>query len=183
MAKLLHRPLQATLLATLAMAAMAAIPALAGTAVLCTGTVEVTFSPPLTNTAQSTLISVTESHNPCTHVPAGGLPFLMSAHSSAQVSRMSSCSSLLTGGPGSSLVQWSNGDTSTYNWNASASFINGNILVLRTGTVTSGRYAGESTSETLIESPALAGNPDFLTACSTTGVPKVTGTYLSNVTP
>ncbi len=172
------------LLILLATLAIGSAQAQAGTAVQCTGTVDVTFSPPLTNTPQSTLITVSEVHNPCLHIPVGGLPFLLSASSSAQVSRVISCTTLQSGGPGTSLVQWANGDTSTINWTATVNYISGNIVVLRSGTVASGRYAGETTAETLIESPVLAGNLDFLAACNTAeGVPRTRGTYTSTYTP
>lgn len=171
------------LLLLLAIQTVCPLSARAGTVVQCAGTVDVSFSPPLTNTVQSTIITVSEVHSPCLHLPLLELPFLLPATSGAQITRDISCTTLLSGGPGVSQVQWANGDSSTFNWNATANYVNGSIVVLRNGMVTAGRYAGETTAETLIESPVLGGGLDFLTACSAGGVPGLQGIYTSDIIP
>jgi hypothetical protein len=159
----------ALLLAALATTAPAAN---ATTLVTCAGTETVTFQPPLTNTPTSTQVHFAID---LSHCLLGGVA---SGHSEGDFTLTSNCTALTILPPAF---------TDTYTWNTKAAStvtytapvetdVNGSLVVTDTGTVTSGFDTGGLANETT----ALP-EPN-LTACATTGVTQVSGTYLLTIT-
>jgi hypothetical protein len=157
----------------------------AQTVVQCTGTTSLTYSPGLTNTRQTVVITTNEALSHCLHIPdLPALPFLMPATSQTQLTRDNrTCTTLLAGGPGSQVLTWNNGETSTVNYVSTTNIVNGNIVSVQTGTITMGRYAGQSIIGTRIWTPLLGGQPiDFVTGCSSPGgITSLTGTLTFDI--
>lgn len=150
-------------------------------ALQCAGTSTTTYSPGLTNTTQSTTVTASDNLSVCTQLSLP--PVILSGTAQAQFVRNESCVILLSGGPGSSVIKWSTGDSSTFNWTSTITEVNGNFVVVQTGTITSGRYSGQSAASTRVLTPILSGELDIATACnSPTGIIGNNGTYTLTIT-
>ena len=125
--------------------------------VSCTGTETVSFAPGLTNTPHPLTVTTADNFPVCIHASA---PILMPATAQAQISRTASCLDLLGGGPGTRVLHWANGQTSTYSFVSSAT---GNVVL----------------------TPLLAnGTLNLNDTCnSAQGMISASGTYIFNVLP
>jgi hypothetical protein len=122
-----------------------ATPASAAVAlVTCTGSEDVTFDPPLTNTTQETEVRVRGSLDCNQVVP----PASFTGDHKAKFIRDYSCLTLLGGGQGERVIRWSDGSTSTFEFQSSNQAANGQFIAVRTGEITSGRFAGHAAEET-----------------------------------
>lgn len=141
----------------------------AATLTTCVGTENLRYAPGLTNAPARTTITLNDVLSPCAQV----LPSLWSG--SATVSRTipttASCLDLLSGGPGSKTVDWSDATTSTFTYNTIVDRVEGQITASETGTISAGRYAGATAIGRVV-------SPGDLTACSTpAGLANQTGVY------
>lgn len=154
--------------ALLAAAAMAPA-AGAATALTCPGTETSTFSPPLTNTTKPTSISIGHSYGPC--VNATNPLELRSGTASVTIPPVPlSCTSLLFSGPGSRVIHWSTGTTSTFSFTATMSFLAGGaIQVTEEGSITAGEFFGDTALSTV-----TVASSNFL-ACGGAGVSQFVG--------
>jgi hypothetical protein len=141
----------------------------------CQGTEFTTFSPSLTQTAASTFISSADTFGPCVSTDrtiSGGLAYTEESDASA------SCSTLLSESSGSTTFLWSNGKSSTFSYNKTTIDVNGEIISTETGTITSGEFAGNLTTEVLVL-PTLD-----LSACeSSAGISTASGTATLTILP
>jgi hypothetical protein len=136
--------------------------------VQCEGTNNSAFSPGLTNVTQNVTATTDANYSPCLHVLVP--PLLMTASAHSVFTRMQQCQTLMGGGPGESVLQWTNGESSTWTWISTTNVVGGNLATVLTGSISAGRYAGHSASGTFLLTPLLAGQPtDFLTACASPG--------------
>ena len=55
-----------------------------------------------------------------------------------------SCTDLAASGSGSYAITWNTGDTSTISYTRSANYVLGTLVIVESGTVTAGRFAGDS---------------------------------------
>jgi len=158
------------------------VQAQAANLVSCTGTETVSFAPGLTNTPHPLTVTTADNFPVCIHASA---PILMPATAQAQISRTASCLDLLGGGPGTRVLHWANGQTSTYSFVSSANVVNGNIVTVSTGTITDGLYKGASATGNVVLTPLLAnGTLNLNDTCnSAQGMISASGTYIFNVLP
>lgn len=146
--------------------------AAAGAVVTCTGQENVSWSPALTNTPRDTMVTINGrlgalgSPGACVSVGAGV--------DSAQYQEIftfpnDSCTTAGLAVPGSRLITWDDGETSTFTF--SATIVNGigSEVVTLTGTISEGRFAGTPAVET-VQVPQL--NPLL---CAGPGATSVTG--------
>ncbi|UPT36255.1 hypothetical protein [Pseudomonas amygdali] len=148
--------------------------------VTCTGTHTTNWSPGLTNTSQTIVVSTTSSWNPCVSL---SFPLVTSASSSESFQSTFSCESLLL--PTSSrtwVISWSDGVTSTYKFNATINNIGTlNTTIVGVGAIVDGRYKGTNATSTF-----LLGNlqSTLNNSCDTaTGVTRVSGLSTLLITP
>jgi len=151
--------------AVLLVATSVAAPASAAAAaplisVVCTGSNEIHYSPGLTNTSQTVTISGQDNATVCVDLaqPLRQLSFVAPFSGSFTTS----CTALLSGGTGTQTLQWNTGETSLWHWTFQiANTVNGQLLAIADGPITSGRYAGAQMRQVVTETAA------DLTACST----------------
>ncbi|MGW2277822.1 hypothetical protein [Streptomyces sp. NPDC001770] len=161
----------------LLIAGFAAAPAASATPVDITcavGSQTASYSPPLTNTTQPTLASVTENYS-CISLTTG----VSSGATSAVFPEDAGC--LLVAQPAHTAVTtytWNTSQTSTITFTLSnvVRALNGTTTVTSLGSVTAGLGQG-SLATRVIVLPALS-----LTACSSTGVASQTGVATLTVT-
>ncbi|MED7955083.1 hypothetical protein PUR61_24580 [Streptomyces sp. BE20] len=115
------------------------------TTVTCTGQSQISYSPPLTNTAKPTDITAhgdfgaLASPGSCLGIGAS----VTSAHYDESFSNPSqSCSSGVATQSGTRIFTWDNGQTSTFPYTTTLTSIGGQSASVRTGTITAGRFAG-----------------------------------------
>lgn len=177
-----RRRLPAVLAAAVLTVAAVLVPAGAAqavpTLVTCTGTESVTYSPGLTNTPTSIATSRADDYDPCTHVVG------LSITSETGVSGVSgtatiACTTLLSSGSAAKTITWSDATTSVFSFSYVANAVGANVVVVATGTITSGRYAGA----TAVEEITYAGLVSGLLACGTPGgITGLTGTTVLTIT-
>ncbi len=131
----------------------------------CTGTETATFTPGLTNTPTMTQVSTDTNLSSCVHLLVP--PLLMPATSSSNPVREYSCLTLIGGGTSNRVINWANGETSHYTAQVTSNIVQGNLVVVRTGVITAGRYAGRSIVGTVVLTPLLGSSPDIGTKCAT----------------
>lgn len=128
-----------------------------GTDLTCTppSSASLTFDPPLTNSPQPILNSVSRQYGPClapTH------PDITAGSSAASaVIPNGSCEHLLGSNPLTITITWNTGQTTTLSGNNISSIVGANLVSTTTGTVTAGVFAGD----TFIHTVVYAG-PDLL---------------------
>lgn len=134
-------------------------------ALLCHGTVNVSYDPPLTFAAKPTQVSATEDFDFC---PTGGVG---SGSASGNYSTTAGCTSVRLFVVASTTYFWDTGQSSevTYTTTAIERLLNGTVLVTEQGTVTSGFGEGKTAVYQMIL-PQL----DLL-ACAGAGVGHLTG--------
>ena len=148
-------------------------------AVVCEGTESASYSPPLTNTPQTVQITSTTSYNPCLVTGVSGIT---SGTVAAQFVRDNfSCQALLNGGPGKGIINWSNAQSSTFSFTATNVGENGLLVATLVGNISAGLFQGQ-TAIGVITLTNLS-EADFLTACSGSGVPALSGTSTLTITP
>jgi hypothetical protein len=146
-------------------------PAHAATALLsCSGRQTVTYKPALTNTIQSTKVTVTEHYGTCLPNAAG----ITSGDSTFSLTENASCTSLNdpVGAPDTPTYTWNTGQKSrvTFTVTSVVRLVNGNTQVTSAGTVTSGNFGVGSKATRTVTLPALD-----LTACAGKGVSQQSG--------
>jgi hypothetical protein len=157
------RKLLAVTTATVAMGVVAAAAAPGASAlslVTCNGLNTVTYSPALTNTAKQTTITSSTSWATCvspTH------PSVTAGSTGNQISKLESCTSALGGFSSSNTITWNTGQTSTFTFNGYTQEINGQYVIVLTGSITAGLFTGALATE----QTTLLGD---LTACSGAGI-------------
>lgn len=134
--------------------------------VTCGGSQTTTYSPGLTNTAQTVQRAGQTLHTPCVSTAA---PFTFSGSTSFTSTSVLSCLSLTSANTGTDLITWSTGRTSTFSYNRTVTVVQGQTVVTLTGSITAGDFLG-STAEETITSVSLD-----LTACSS--AQGITSTY------
>ncbi len=167
----LHSLLKLALSLCIAIAGATAISAQAQ--VTCYGTETANFDPPLSNTAQPTTVTISQTLSNCLLSP-------LTATNNYQLTRDFSCTTF-TGGPGASTFTWSDGEQSTFTFNAVVVITNGTFIITQTGTITSGRYNGQSVIAAVTLTPS--GGNGVLTDCATSGVASASGVYTLTSAP
>ncbi len=109
----------------------------------CTETESVSYSPGLLTTRRPVDVSV---HNvlSCTSLTD---PAVTRGHVQAAIRGLGrSCTDLAASGSGSYTITWNTGDTSTISYNRSANYVLGTLVIVENGTVTAGKFTGDSTT-------------------------------------
>jgi hypothetical protein len=135
--------------------------------VICNGTETASFTPALSHTNQSTTVSISQNIGPCGSSS-------LTATNNYQVTRDFSCSTF-TGGPGINTFKWSNGEESTYSFNAVIAIINGSFLITQIGTINGGPYTNRPAIGIVELAPGDGGN--VLDSCAANGVSNANGAY------
>jgi hypothetical protein len=136
----------------------------------CTGTVMTTLSPPLTNTQRETQVATTGSYSPCLVTGVSGIT---SGTVNYQVTRDYSCNTLLGSGSGTTVIQWSNGQSSTFSYTTVTNEVEGNFVIVSTGNISSGLFQNQSAVR--VSTLTSLSAADFLTACEGSGITSVSG--------
>jgi hypothetical protein len=137
-------------------------------ALTCGGTENVTFDPAVTSATQNVTITINDLYGPCPVTPD---PQLTGGTAHLVITRPLSCTSFVLVPAGSETDMWNNGTQSIVGWTTSVVSVlaNGSHVDLHTGIVTSGLDAGFIATKTVTD-------PDFSTACLTTGLTTLSGT-------
>jgi hypothetical protein len=143
---------------------LASSSATATVAVVCPGSGVTTYDPAVTNQPREVERTTTNVYGPC----ISRKPEIRSATAFAQSSGVRSCTSLFTAVTFDKHVLWNTDETSTIRLNQTLQFIDGNIVVVGDGVVTSGLFEGENARTTTI----LVTNP---LGCFTSGVTSLFG--------
>ncbi|WP_405657887.1 hypothetical protein OG379_00095 [Streptomyces sp. NBC_01166] len=126
--------------------------------VACTGSQNSNHSPGVTNVPQTVTVDSVTSYT-CV------LPLLGSvSHTEHSVVPGLSCPNLLNTAPGAVTLHWSDGQSSAFSFTQNLEAVNGVTTLIRLGSITSGRFAGHTVTETLV------GASLNLTACASTGI-------------
>lgn len=146
----------ATLIALLLMFAVGSMPlgtaeaAAAGTDLTCTppSSASLRFTPPLTNSPQPSLFSISRQYGPCiapTHpqVTAG-------VSTVAGLSPDATCARLLGAQPVTITITWNTGQTTTLSGNSVNTIVGVNLVSTTTGTVTAGLFAADTFVHTAV---------------------------------
>ncbi|MEK2494670.1 hypothetical protein WN990_34510 [Kitasatospora purpeofusca] len=150
-----------------------AAPASATTLVNCVGTTTVDFSPAITDTSRTVAVSGADVATLCLSLTNPGLTGFNGPFSGTATQ---SCTTFFGGGSGTETLYWNDGTTSTWNYTNSFSNVNGTKIGTSTGTLSAGTLAGSSVTQTI-----TFANLD-LTACSTTGLSRISGTDTWTIT-
>jgi hypothetical protein len=157
--------LAATATAAFAVFGAAAPGAQAVTLFTCGGSSVTSFSPNLTNTAQTVTFSSRWVLGPCLNVLH---PLELRSGSTTAVPHAvpgASCTTLDQGSSGTKTINWSTGGSSTFSYNQTASSVAGvGRVIVQQGTITSGDFNGDA----ILTEEVLASG-EFLN-CGTTGV-------------
>ncbi|MFD3851720.1 hypothetical protein ACFWVB_38485 [Streptomyces microflavus] len=123
------------------------------TTVTCTGQSNISYSPPLTNTAQATAIT---AHGDFGSLASPGLCVALGAsvfsayYDESFTNPSQSCSSGVATQSGTRVFTWDNGQTSTFPYTTTLISVGGQSASLRTGTISSGRFTGLSAEQVTI---------------------------------
>lgn len=170
--------------------AVTAVPASAQTAaptgtqalvqVTCTGQEDVTYSPGITNTPALVTITTSAQYAPCLHI--NGLQVTtMSGEASAQSETMAACTEveLPDGESTTSVIEWSNGQLSTWEYTTTTQNVAGNYVTVGVGQIIDGLYEGAIAQRELV----LPGLVEALQACATPeGMTGVSGAFTFTIT-
>ena len=175
----MRRPVVLSVLSALSLVGLGAPPTVAQADVRpllqCTGDTHTTYSPGLTNgDPQPTDVMVTKRFgteaNPVGTCLVVGAPITGGHHSHQRVLPFS-CQVLLLSTPVIETYTWDNGATSTANFTTSRyTQANGETVIIRTGTVTSGFAAGDTAQQTV-----TLLNSDLAACDSPTGLTSISG--------
>ncbi|RZU49457.1 hypothetical protein EV385_1207 [Krasilnikovia cinnamomea] len=154
--------------ASVAFVALAAAPAAAAAGdLVCTVSKTVTFSPGVTFTPTSQTVTFSVSYSGCTSTT--GAPVTSSGFS-GQTTETRSCASLPPPQSATKTLVWDDSSTSTIEYTTTGVDTGGQTIYTRSGTVTAGRFTGDSFVEVTSQ------NSFDALACLTTGVTSQTGT-------
>jgi hypothetical protein len=107
----------------------------------CTENESVSYSPGLVNTRRPVDVSVYNVLS-CTSLTD---PAVAGGHVQATVRGLNrSCTDLAASGSGSYTITWNTGETSTISYNRSANYVLGTLVIVENGTVTAGKFTGDS---------------------------------------
>lgn len=125
----------------------------------------ITYSPPLTDTAQTVTFSVHGQLFNCTSTTAS-----TGSYTESGTASNATCTSILGAGSGTRVYHWTDPaiDSSTFSYNRTVSRVAGNIVVVAEGSIISGAFT-PSPAKSL--GTGLQPNP---IACLTTGVAQLT---------
>ncbi|MGW4109722.1 hypothetical protein ACWEFJ_02460 [Actinosynnema sp. NPDC004786] len=140
--------------------------------VTCVGTATETISPGLKYATQNVTVTTNLIYSPC----VSSDPTVTAAVSGSTFTAPGSCLMLPDASSGTFVLNWNNGNTSTFAFNATTAIVGGNIVITRIGTITAGQFAGD-TAIRVVTYPAL--NP---LDCLTTGVTSQTGVVTLTIT-
>lgn len=147
-------------------------------AVVCSGTEASTYNVPLTNTQQNLQVTITASYSPCVVTGVSGIT---SGSVYSQVVRDLSCQTLLEKGQGTRVINWSNGQSSTFTYTSLINAVDGNYVITLTGNISAGLFEGQAAEDVVtLNSLSQAG---FLTACAGSGISSVSGPTLLTIDP
>jgi hypothetical protein len=114
----------------------------------CAGSEFIAYTPALTNVGQTVDVTVSTSFAPCVSLSTPGLTsgtgFLTATLTDHQ------CLDLLRAGPFTRNVTWNTGQTSTLSGNGVPSIVGASLVVLFTGSVTAGLFAGDTFVNTIV---------------------------------
>lgn len=139
----------------------------------CVGLTNLTYTPGLTYTPQSVTLTASTVYARC--ISSDRPDITSGTYSANPPGPRESCLTLLGSTSGTRTYHWNTGETSTVSFVDTNSVVAGNLVVEQVGTVTSGVFAGQSSSGTL----TLTGN--FLT-CLTTGLTTLAGPNILLIT-
>jgi hypothetical protein len=114
--------------------------------VTCAGTETAGYQPGLLLTARTTAVTVNGILAPCTSSD----PDITSGTYLQHFDATLSCATLLGGLSATRVFTWSNGDTSTFSYNRAVNNALGQVTVTFTGTIVSGRFAGDTAVEQVV---------------------------------
>lgn len=135
----------------------------------CTGWSYTTYSPGLTNTVRPTTVTVAGRYNVIEeHSPTGSCLGVGTAASSGRRDVTAlldvSCNAVLTE-TGTETIRWNDGESTSFDFTATAAHVGSNTVLTETGTVTSGEFLGQHVVETF-----TAANLAFTDCATATGV-------------
>jgi hypothetical protein len=109
--------------------------------VTCVTSADLSFSPGLTFATTPTSITTAGQLGPCVSVSD---PTVTSGTHGSTFSRTTSCVGLLNTGPGTRVFHWSNGQTSSFTFSSTSTYVAGQLVTTLRGTITAGEFAGSS---------------------------------------
>jgi hypothetical protein len=140
------------------------------TAFTCGGSDTVGYSPAITNTPATVTFNVLWVLGPCLNV-LHPLELRTGSSPSTHAVPGAACTNLHNGSSGTRTINWSNGHSTTYTYNQTASDVAGlGKVIVQQGTITSGDFDGDA----IIVEQVLEAT-QFL-SCGTTGVTSAVGT-------
>ncbi|GGV58846.1 hypothetical protein GCM10010245_91990 [Streptomyces spectabilis] len=110
-----------------------------------------TYSPGLTFTPTYQSYTNNTAYTSCTS--SGNTVVSGTSSKSYQGTSASSCLSPLLVSPGSEVIHWNTGDTSTFTFDATVTQIGALTVITRTGTITSGMFAGATATHVTTAEP------------------------------
>ena len=114
--------------------------------VSCVGTETVTYQPGLLLTPQTVNVTVNGILAPCTSSD----PNITSGTYLQNFTTTLSCGTLLGGLAATRVFNWSDGQSSTFSYNRAINDVGGQTTVTFTGTIVSGRFAGDTAIEQVV---------------------------------
>lgn len=136
--------------------------------VLCPlGSQTVTYNPGLTNTPSQVTVTWDLRLDSCVSLTH---PAVTSGGGSGNVVRTGSCSEIVGSSTGSQVITWNTGQTSTFSFTRTYSSVNGEAVLLLTGTITSGLFYGASAVLTIVDATL-----DLAACNTTTGLTQING--------
>jgi hypothetical protein len=114
--------------------------------VLCVGTETVTYKPGLLLTPQTVNVTVNGILAPC----SSSDPNITAGTYLQNFTTTLSCGTLLGGLAATRVFNWSNGQSSTFSYNRAINDVGGQTTVTFTGTIVSGRFAGDTAIEQVV---------------------------------
>lgn len=133
----------------------------------CTEDESVSYSPGLLNTRRPVDVTV---HNVLSCMSSVD-PAVTRGQVQATIRGLDrSCTDLAASGSGSYTITWNTGETSTIGYSRSANYVLGTLVIVENGTVTAGKFAGDSVLH-VVELPNL----DLLACLAEPGLTRVSG--------
>ena len=141
-----------------------------GTPAVGSGTDTVVYGAPLKAAPQDMLLTILSSFSSCL---VRGAPGITSATVDSQVQRKVSCDTPLAEGPATQVINWSNGQSSTFSYSSRRTSVDGETFVTLLGHISDGLFKNQKAiSVFLLASPSES---DYLKACSGNGLMSVSG--------
>jgi hypothetical protein len=146
--------------------------------VICIGNEEATYNPALTNTPQDVHGTSNSYWDTCI-----GSPGITSGNSISQggIIPGRSCNTLLDLANRTRVITWSNGDTSTFQYDRTSSTVNGNLVLTLAGEIIAGRFGGRHATGVI--TMLNINRADFATACANNGVSELSGSNVLTILP